>query len=238
MTTDDTSKSRDWLDTEPPPIGHNSQAAGVGSISPHSDTDVAALVARHRRVLLDLADDYMSKASPTQDDFLLAAIRTLGVIVTFHGVMGASGEEIAILQKIMTGLKDIGDGRRVRWLEPSRAKGKRGKTADIPEDVAVLRACYAAAVEAMFRQGRGLDDAAHRVADKIHKNSPVRAGTTQVLWKAVRRWRSDYSGFGNGDIGARDLFREMAKRFEEQPALLGAFLANPHASFLKDPSTN
>jgi hypothetical protein len=221
------------IDDGLPPMGHNGPPTDDKSAK--MAEHVAGLVGGYVRDLGAIGHRYMTLANPAQDDFLFAAIETLGRAMHFLSDLGGSDEEVAVLQKVLTGLKRVGDGHRVRWLEPS---GKRGRTAGIPEEVAVLRAGYAAALEVTYQRTRSLKAAAHHVASKIKPGNVALIGTKSGTphWKLVRDWRGECSASGGGDDGMRDLYRNLIQREVRQPGTLEAFMASPHASFLRDPA--
>jgi hypothetical protein len=249
MPTDDDKPSRDWLDIGPPPIGHNRPPADIErTTGPCNAEDVAALVRHYMGAVHDLAHRY--KASPawqTNDGLLTSTIQTLGATMELLNSLGADGDHLSILQRLSVDLKEVGAGRHIRWLEPM---AKRGGVAGVPEDVAVLRAGYAAAVEALFqgRYGRRflVRDAAQYVEKRIPAQSrafdgPKPSGPKSVnkrpRWHAVRDWYYQCSGSGDGtDDGMRDLYRQMLAREDDQPGTLMAFLEHPHDSFLRHPA--
>jgi hypothetical protein len=230
-------KDRDYLDLDPPPIGHNGPPEPIeGLKGPQNPEDVAALAGACIRAIGDLAHRYASSPSKQTDEGLQAtAVQTLGVALHFFTELGATGDQLAILQKMMTSVAEVGSGRRVRWLGPS---GKRGRTAGVPEDVAVVRAAAAAAMQVLINKGWPATKAAHEIASRIPRGSVAFAGTDvhTSRWKNVKRWRDDCSASGSGDGGMRDLYRQMLEREKERPGALDFFLKRSSTSFLPDPS--
>jgi hypothetical protein len=221
----------------PPPIGHNNPPADIDAVDgPRNPEDVAALAGAYMRTLGDLARRYMdSPATQTNEGLQATAVQTLGATMHFLTAIGASGEQLTIIQKMMTSVTEVGSGRRVKWLEPS---GKRGRTAGVPEDVAVVRAAAAAAMQILVDRGWPTTKAAHEIASRVPRGSVAFAGTDvhTSRWKNVKRWRDDCSASGSGDIGMRDLYRQMLERERERPGVLDFFLKRSSASFLRDPS--
>lgn len=218
------------MSTDPPDIGHNSRQAGVDGIpveEPHvpKPQDLFAMLGA-------LSRHYISKPEPTQHDMLFVAHQSLTAVVQFGIAHGADGEEIAVLQKLMVDLQEISAGRRVKHLEVA---GTAGRPPGVREDVAVLRAGYAAGMEILIRGGRSLKEAGLEVARRIPRGSIALAGVTAQHWKAVRRWRDDCTGSAPPSP-MKDLFDQLLAREGTQPGTIAAFLRNPHTSFLRDPT--
>jgi hypothetical protein len=218
MSTDDADK--------PPPLGHNSRAAGVGDIP----VDLGPRVLLE--ILGELADGYISRPEPTCHDMRFAAHQALTVTIQFMESRGAGGLHVAVLQRLLTDLNEISQGRRVRWLEPNvlshRPPGLR-------EDVAVLRGCYAGVVEVLTRTKPSIRDAARAVFQKIPKTSVAFAGIRDRKWDAVKRWRDECTGKVPAST-MKTAYERLLVREETHPGAAAAFLENPHTNFLRDPT--